>query len=337
MQTNLRQLVITVPEGRKREVAGILESYQPLSVTAVQLDDGWQFVALTAQERRQELLDALQNVLERGGGTWSIVVLPVEAAMPYREEKPAGASAESEQRGPSGPVREELYDDILSGLGRTGDFAVFTLLAAVVAAAGLLRGDAAVIIGAMVIAPMLSAHLAISLGTVLGDRALLLRGAQAAVLSLVLAVAVGAVAGFFSPDESRSSELLLRTEVGWGSMALAFASGCAAALALLSGSTSGLVGVMVAVALLPPAVTAGVMMGARELEHARGAFLLFVANVAALNLASQLVLVARGVRPRKWAERRLAARALRWSLLFWSGMLALLAAAVLFGAGLPGS
>lgn len=133
------------------------------------------------------------------------------------------------------------------------------------------------------------------------------------------------------------SGILLRTDVGWGSLALAFASGCAAALALLSGSTSGLVGVMVAVALLPPAVTAGVMIGAREFGNATGAFLLFTANVAALNVASQLVLLARGVRPRKWAERRLAARALRWSLLFWSGMLLLLLAALWLGVGFPRS
>jgi len=333
VDTNLRQVVITVPERLRREVSGILESREPLAVTAVPADSAWQFVVLAAEEGRQDLLDALQNVLERAGDGWSIVVLPVEAAMPVRNDERGG----TKEGAAAGPIREELYDDVLSGLGRTGDFIIFTLLASVVAAAGLLRGDAAVIIGAMVIAPMLSAHLAISLGAVLGERELLVRGAQGALLSLLLALAVGAAVGFFAPGEAESSELLLRTDVGWGNLALAFASGCAAALALLSGSTSGLVGVMVAVALLPPAVTAGVMIGAREFGNATGAFLLFTANVAALNVASQLVLLARGVRPRKWAERRLAARALRWSLLFWSGMLLLLLAALWLGVGFPRS
>ena len=94
-----------------------------------------------------------------------------------------------------------------------------------------------------------------------------------------------------------SPELAGRTNVGLDSVALALASGAAAALSLTTGLSSVMVGVMVAVALLPPAVTLGLMLGHGEGSLAAGAGLLLAINVVCINLASKVVFFIKGIRP----------------------------------------
>jgi uncharacterized membrane protein len=113
------------------------------------------------------------------------------------------------------------------------------------------------------------------------------------------------------------------------SLALALASGAAAALSLTSGLPSVLVGVMVAVALLPPAATVGLTLGHGETEHALGAALLLAANIVSVNLAAKLVFLVKGIRPRTWAEKAKAKRAMTIYIMVWVVTLVLLSAVIL--------
>jgi len=70
-----------------------------------------------------------------------------------------------------------------------------------------------------------------------------------------------------------------RTDVGLDSVALALASGAAAVLSLTTGVSSTLVGVMVAVALLPPTLAVGILLGDGRWELAAGAMLMQIAGV----------------------------------------------------------
>ncbi len=74
---------------------------------------------------------------------------------------------------------------------------------------------------------------------------------------------------------------------------------------------------MVAVALLPPAATLGLMISAEEFDHAAGATLLLAANVVSVNLAAKLILLYRGVKPRTWLEKKKAKQSTVQYLLFW--------------------
>ena len=83
-----------------------------------------------------------------------------------------------------------------------------------------------------------------------------------------LALALSILIGIFWPLNIESRELLARTYVGLDSAVLAMASGAAAVISLTSGIPSILVGVMVAVALLPPTATMGLMLGAGQTDLA---------------------------------------------------------------------
>ena len=123
--------------------------------------------------------------------------------------------------------------------------------------------------------------------------------------------------GLSWPFDIDSPELMARTNVGLDSLALALASGAAAALSLTTGLSSVLVGVMVAVALLPPAATFGLMLGHGQYQLAVGALLLLIANVVCLNLATKIVFWLKGISPRTWWQKEKAKRAMRVYILVW--------------------
>jgi uncharacterized hydrophobic protein (TIGR00341 family) len=141
---------------------------------------------------------------------------------------------------------------------------------------------------------------------------------------LALAVGVSVFAGLALPINLNSHELLARTTVAYDSVAIALASGAAAVLSLVSGLSSVLVGVMVAVALLPPAAALGLMLGAGEVGHAAGAAILLAVNLVCVNLAAQVVLVSRGVRPRSWWQKKEANQSLVLNLTLLAALLVIL-------------
>ena len=81
---------------------------------------------------------------------------------------------------------------------------------------------------------------------------------------------------------------------------------------------------MVAVALLPPAATFGLMLGHARPDLAAGAALLLAVNVVSVNLACKLVFLIKGIRPRTWWEKEKASKAMRRYIFVWVVTLALL-------------
>ena len=121
-----------------------------------------------------------------------------------------------------------------------------------------------------------------------------------------------------------STEILARTDVGIDGVVLALASGAAAVLSLTTGLSSTLVGVMVAVALLPPTATLGMLTGAGHLQLAGGAGLLLAVNVVCVIVAAKLVFMAKGVKPRTWYARRKARQSTLVHGVFWAVLLVVL-------------
>ena len=279
---------------------------------------------LVSPEKRQETLDALQAVLGNSeSAKWFL--LSVEAALPRREEK------ETEKDDKMDPViasREELYNSVEKSARLDNNFLLLVFLSTVVVAIGLLEDNVAVVIGAMVIAPLLGPNIALALGTALGDRSLMWESLKTTLAGLTLALVLSMVIGRLWPLNFESRELLARTDVGLDSAALAFASGAAAVLSLTTGLPSVLVGVMVAVALLPPTATLGLMLGAGKWELAAGAGLLLAVNIVCVNLAAKVSFLFRGIKPRTWLEKQKARQSMAIYIIIWILSLAILLVAI---------
>ena len=277
---------------------------------------------LAGSNDQQSLLDAIQGHLGEDPG-WRMVVLPVEAALPAPERKPE--AKERLARADAVHTREELYNDIERSAQLDANYLLLTALSTLVVTIGLSENNVAVIIGAMVIAPLLGPNLALILATALGDKHLLRRALVSGSAGVALAIALAFALGVLAPLDLAAEEVLARTDVSFSSVALALASGAAAALSTTTGLSSTLVGVMVAVALLPPAAVVGLMLAAERPWLAFGALALLAANVVCVNLAGQVVFLAKKIRPRTWLEKQSARQSVRISLMIWAGCLIALA------------
>ena len=279
---------------------------------------------LVKPEQRQIILDALQEILATSF-SYRVVVIPVEAALP-REE----AEEETEIISATETTREELYNSIGKNARLNQTYLLLIFLSTVVVAIGLLKDNVAVVIGAMVIAPLLGPNLAMALGTALGDTDLMWKAFKTGLAGMSLALALSILIGIFWPLNIESRELLARTYVGLDSAVLAMASGAAAVISLTSGIPSILVGVMVAVALLPPAATMGLMLGAGQTDLAYGAAFLLAVNIVAINLSAKLGFLIQGIKPRTWLEKKKAKQSMQSYIIIWVLTLAALLLVIYF-------
>ena len=273
-------------------------------------------------EKRQVVLDALQSAIGSTEGA-RINVLPLEVTLPRPAEKEDG----DEGRSVTG-TREELYNEIEKGAKLDGNYLLLVFLSTIVATIGLVENNVAVIIGAMVIAPLLGPNIALAFSTSLGDTRLMWSALKTSFAGLGFALVLLYVAGMLLQIEPLGSEILARTDVGISGVLLALASGAAAVLSLATGISSALVGVMVAVALLPPTATFGMMLGIGQYDYALGAALLLAVNVVCVNLSAKLVFLYRGVKPRTWLEKQKARQSTPVYIFVWGLLLVILLGAM---------
>lgn len=336
----LRLADVVIPEAQAEELSALLEEkVSTVGFWRYHTDEGRAGVRiLLASEATEGLLDALAD---RFGdqGDFRVVLLNVEATLPRYEEEDAGeeegsrgepeAEEENAEAPPMRISREELYQDVSDASSLSTVYLVTVALSTVVAGAGLLRGDVAVIIGAMVIAPLLGPNVALSLAATLGDTKLAAHAGKTLGAGIATAFAFSVLIGFLGTVDPHVPELYAKSQVGFSDVAIALAAGAAGSLAFTTGLPAAIVGVMVAVALLPPLVATGLFVSSGSLDLAVGAAVLVLTNVACLNLAAIATFLAQKVQPRTWWETEKAKRATRIALGTWLGLVAVLVGLIL--------
>jgi uncharacterized hydrophobic protein (TIGR00271 family) len=194
--------------------------------------------------------------------------------------------------------RVEAYREIRRGARPRLDFFMLIGFAAAIASLGLLMDSVAVIIGAMLIAPLMSAIFGVSLGIVQGDVRLLWQAAGTTLRGIGIAILVGAVIGLLVPLNGATGEMLANSQPTMLDLVVALVCGAAGAYAQCRRNAVGsLAGVGIAVSLVPPLATTGIGLTMGSGRIAGGAFLLFLANLSAITAASSFVLRLFGFRP----------------------------------------
>lgn len=203
------------------------------------------------------------------------------------------------------------------------DFMVLILLSTGIAALGLIQDSTAVVIGAMLVAPLMTPLLGSGLALVQGNFPLIRTCFRSILFGFVAAVVVGVLAGLVAPITELTPELLSRGGPTLLDMGIAFLSGIAAAYCIARPTlSSALAGVAIAAALVPPIATVGISIALGEVANAQGASLLFTTNVVAIILGAALNFYAAGIRPsgeknvRLWVTRSLAGLILLLAMLF---------------------
>lgn len=220
---------------------------------------------------------------------------------------------------------EELafYQDMRTASRPSINYFVLIALSAVIATLGLLLNSPAVIIGAMLVAPLMSPIISSAVGIVFGDIRML-RGALLATLQGVLmAIFIAVILTLISPFSELTGEILSRTQPNLLDLMVALASGMAGAYALARKEVGeALPGVAIAAALMPPVCTIGIGLalaatGQASITIALGSLLLFIANLAGIIVSAIVILLLLGIRPPDIESRQLSLKkGLTYSIVF---------------------
>jgi uncharacterized hydrophobic protein (TIGR00271 family) len=181
-------------------------------------------------------------------------------------------------------------------------FGTLIILSTTIAALGLIANSAAVVIGAMLVAPLMTPILAVAAALVHGQVRRL--GISTAVLvgGTAAAIATGWLVSRLAPGTLTAAELtpelLARTGPSLLDLGVAIAAGLAGGYVLTHPRAgSSLPGVAIAVALVPPLATVGISLELGSTSAAEGALLLFITNLVAIVLSAMTVMLVSGFVP----------------------------------------
>ncbi len=194
--------------------------------------------------------------------------------------------------------RSTVYRETRDGARADVDFFVMITLAATIATLGLLLNSAAVIIGGMLVAPLMSPIIGIALSIALGNARLLRDAAESTLKGIFLAVVVALFLASIQPVVDPTEEVLARSAPNLLDLIVALASGAAGAYAVSRKDVSAaLPGVAIAAALVPPLEVVGIGLAARRFAVAGGGMLLFGTNLIGITLAGAVIFLLLGFRP----------------------------------------
>jgi uncharacterized hydrophobic protein (TIGR00341 family) len=350
-----RLIIIIIPKyGILKEVKDILKGYDVLNYWDIESSNEQIVVnVIIRREKTESLINILQKRFSDLEG-FRISLLPVEASLPVPEPIEKVVSKYNEPSEKEDTTLDELTDRLdpqelvyrlsrheiyanISDLAKLSKvYIIMVVLSSIVAAIGVLNNNVAVIIGAMVIAPFLGPNMALSLATTLGDTELAQESIKTNYFGLFIVFILSMLLGLVFTVDPSVPEIALRAKTNLGSITLAFASGIAGALAFTVGFSTTLIGVMVAVALLPPLVTCGLLFGSGQFSLSLGAFLLFFINLVCVNLAGIVTFKAQKIRPIYPERISRAKKMTNIALLLWSSLLSIFVVLILIYRGIFG-
>ncbi len=314
----LRLIEVTVPTQDKDLVDRVMKEHecQPLWISGDEGQRALGRVTLPAEET-EKIMDELSKRF-RSSTDFRIDLIALEASIPRAEEPAQPEPVEvAASKSRSRVSREELYHDLLDATDLNRVYVWMVILSSLVAVVGLYAQSLVAIIGAMVIAPLLGPNVALCLAATLGDLKLAKKAISTNMIGLILALGLSIVLGMIFDIQPDNHEVLIRTRVNISDVIIAFASGAAGVLAFTSGASSTLIGVMVAVALMPPLVTMGILIGNGQYALANGAAVLLMMNIICINLSGVVTFIAQGIHPLNWWEQGKARQTTRIAIGIW--------------------
>lgn len=331
----LRKIEIVVPDEKESSCKELLEDDSVIHYWRDHSDQSGHILkVLVDAVDTENFLDKAEKKFNNSEG-FRLVMMTVDATLPriQKEEDEDQQSSEDDEEKEIQNIRvsrEELYTDISDAVNLNRVYMSLVILSTIVAALGVLRDNTAVVIGAMVIAPLLGPNVGLALSTTLADWELGLNSIKTNLSGLLVALAISVGLGMLMTVDSELYHIASRTEVHMSDIALALASGAAGVLAYTMGMSTAVIGVMVAVALLPPLVVAGLLLGDMQWQLAYYSIVLLFTNIICVNLAGIATFILQGVRPRTWYKSQKAKKYNRIALSIWISLVILLAFAIYF-------
>lgn len=201
--------------------------------------------------------------------------------------------------------RAELYGKLFyegsEAQRRVSRFFMLMAFATVIAGYGVASNSTAAVIGAMLVAPLMTPLMGTTVSLVMGWRRRALMSVVMAAGGIAVAVGLGYVIGATLPFDLSpvtNPQISGRISPNLADLAIAIAAGAAGAFGLSRPDVSdALPGVAIAISLVPPLAVTGLMLADNEFDAAWGSSLLFTTNMLAILLAGAVTFVLTGIVP----------------------------------------
>ncbi len=272
--------LILIGTRNKRDIRSIL--FKPLTPQREKTDQTTADDQATADEpvpNHQPALAIVRRGISFSSRVWLALRARVESVVPQLDRQ----------------QRISLVERIQNNSHWNFDFVALIFLSTLIASLGLIQNSPAVVIGAMLVAPLMTPIVAIGLGLAQSNIRLIDSAAKTVTYGFATALMVGLLAGFLTWPQT-TNEMVARETPNFRDLIIALASGVAAAYAMgRPNLISALPGVAIAAALVPPVATSGIGLALGNWHLAGGALLLFFTNIVAIVLGTAFTFWAIGL------------------------------------------
>lgn len=202
---------------------------------------------------------------------------------------------------------EELFTALRQEAETNHPYVALLLVSTLLAVTGLLQNSSPTVIGAMILSPLMAPVVSLAMGLIRFDRSLTVTSIKTISISLLLALAASVLFAYLTPLTHMTEQMQSRLNPNLLDLAVAILSGIAAAYGYANARIAkSLAGVAVAVALVPPLSVAGIGIGWGSWPMFRGAFLLFLANIAGIVAAAGVTFFVLGFSSWRYAKTAFA-------------------------------
>jgi uncharacterized hydrophobic protein (TIGR00341 family) len=296
---------------------------------------------LTTLKNTEVIVDKLNK--EYGGSKFRIIVFEPKSTIPEITEKVEKEEKEIigdgiENNSIKGNIqelerlsRQEIYNKVSEIIYAPKEYYLMIILSTIVAAIGIWKDDVAIIIASMIIAPLLSPNIALSFSMSIADKELAKKSLKNLFLGIGLVILLSVFLGHILPISLKNPQIVSRMNLGVADIIIALCAGIVGALSTVSGISSVVVGVMIAVALLPPLVAFGLTFGAGYFIESIPILMLFLINIICVNLSSSVIFALYGISPYRWWKKEEAKKLTIFAILTWFILLIIAAIMIYVG------
>ena len=295
----MKQIQVTVPEESTEEVKEVLEKHSSdiFSVDGEISDEDVKiFYATIEAEEVDSITDELKSIKNLESGELKIRLFDQQALI-EKGQKTRGTATKLSQ--------EEVYSKAQESATFNRPQWILMGLSSAIAAYGLMLDNIAVVIGAMMLAPVLSPLVSSSIALTVGDGSLLKKGLFSGLGGGLTAMIVsGASVTPFTPVVNSTMNLIV--SAGLPNLLLSLFVGSAAALAFVTGYRDQIAGVAVAVALVPPLAAAGIGLRIQDFLFTYNALSIALVNFLAVLVSGSISLKLLGFEPSTYYKKKTA-------------------------------
>lgn len=302
----MKKIEITAKQNKAENIEYQFSKFNlPFHKQSIRMDDeelNW-YTAIAPDETTRKVLEPISDMLDTTQKNTLIITHDLDAAFSNYLKK-----MEEEQKVvKSAKLTEEFHKVSEPTVNFRLDLWVMILISATVASIGLFLNNVALIIGAMLLAPLLGPIISFSYNVAVARPKKMFKAALNGFTLIVSAILISALLTFVASNFIEleiTDEILLRTEVSVIILVLAILLGIAGGVAMSSDLSGMLVGVAVAAALIPPAAVAGIGIAFIDYEMFSNAAIVLSSNIIGLILGTMIVLFFQKITPRKYYEQK---------------------------------